>query len=125
MAPPGNGLFYIRSDRQKDLWATLASASWNDYDPKDGAYRFMQYGTGNLSLLVGLDAAIDFHQHVGPERVEQRVMELSNRLRNGLQKIDRAKIYSPTHPALACGIVTWGLTGVKGAQLMDELWNRG
>ena len=125
LAPPGNGLFYVRSDRQKDLWATLASASWNDYDPKDGAFRFMQYGTGNLSLLVGLDAAIDFYQHIAAERVEQRVMELSNRLRNGLQKIDRAKIYSPTHPALACGIVTWGLTGVKGAQLMDELWNRG
>ena len=124
LAPPGNGLLYVRADRQKDVWATLASASWNDYDSKDGAYRLMQFGTANSSLLVGLDAAIDFCQHVGHERIQQRVMELSNRLRSGLQKIDRAKIYSLTHSALACGIVTWGLDGVKGPQLMDDLWNR-
>jgi len=84
----------------------------------------MQYGTGNLSLLVGLDAAIDFHQHIGTDRIEQRVMELSNRLRDGLKKIDRAKIFSPTHPEMTCGIVTWGLDGITGPNLMDALWNR-
>src|SRR5712691_6092181 len=124
LAPPGNGLLYVRSERLKDVWATLASASWNDYEPADGAYRLMQYGTGNLSLLVGLDAAIDFYQKLGPQRVEDRVMELSNRLRSGLQKIGRAHIDSPTHPAMTCGIVTWGLEGITGAKLMDELWNR-
>jgi isopenicillin-N epimerase len=124
LAPPGNGLLYVRADRQKDLWATLASASWNDYDPKDGAFRLMQYGTGNSSLLVGLDSAIDFHQHIGTDRIAQRVMELSNRLRSGLQKIPRAKIFSPVHPEMTCGIVTWGLDGVPGPKLMDELWNR-
>ncbi|HYS53074.1 MAG TPA: aminotransferase class V-fold PLP-dependent enzyme [Thermoanaerobaculia bacterium] len=124
LAPPGNGLLFVRSDRQKELWPTLASASWNDYEPNDGVFRLMQYGTGNLSLLVGLDAAIDFHQHIGADRIEQRVMELSNRLRDGLKKIDRAKIYSPTHPEMTCGIVTWGLDGVKGPDLMDGLWNR-
>jgi len=124
LAPPGNGLLFVRADRQKELWPTLASASWNDYEPSDGIFRLMQYGTGNLSLLVGLDAAIDFHQHIGADRIEQRVMELSNRLRDGLKKIERAKIYSPTHPEMTCGIVTWGLDRVKGADLMDTLWNR-
>src|SRR6266849_3848574 len=124
LAPPGNGLLFVRSDRQKELWPTLASASWNDYEPNDGVFRLMQYGTGNLSLLVGLDAAIDFHQHIGADRIEQRVMQLSNRLRDGLKKIDRAKIYSPTHPEMTCGIGTWGLDGVKGPDLMDGLWKR-
>ncbi|HEY8132198.1 MAG TPA: aminotransferase class V-fold PLP-dependent enzyme [Thermoanaerobaculia bacterium] len=124
LAPPGNGLLYVRSDRLKDVWATLASASWNDYEPADGAYRLMQYGTGNLSLLVGLDAAIDFYRKIGPDRVHDRVMELSNRLRSGLQKVPRAHIDSPTHPAMTCGIVTWGIEGVAGPKLMDELWNR-
>ncbi len=124
LAPPGNGLLYIRANRQKDLWATLASGSWNDYDPQDGVFRFMQYGTGNLSLLVGLDAAVDFYQHIGPERVEQRIMELANRLRSGLQTIDRARIYSPIHPAMVSGFVTWGIDGVPGPRLMDELWSR-
>ena len=124
LAPPGNGLLYVRAERQKELWATLASGNWNDYEEKDGVFRLMQYGTGNLSLLVGLDAAIDFHQHIGTERIEQRVMELSNRLRDGLRKIDRARIFSPTHPEMTCGIVTWGIDGVSGPNLMDALWNR-
>ena len=25
---------------------------------------------------------------------------------------------------MACGIVTWGIDGVTGPRLMDELWNR-
>jgi len=29
----------------------------------------MQYGTGNPSLLVGLDAVPDFHFRMGPQRV--------------------------------------------------------
>ena len=44
-------------------------------------------------------------------------------LRDGLKKIPRARIFSPTHPEMTCAIVTWGLDGVKGADLMDKLWN--
>jgi len=124
LAPPGNGLLYVSAARHHELGPTLASGSWNDYVPGDGIFRLMRYRTGNLSLLVGLDAAVDFHQHIGTDRIADRVMELSNRLRDGLKKIDRARIYSPTHPEMTCGIVTWGLDGVKGADLMDGLWNR-
>jgi selenocysteine lyase/cysteine desulfurase len=122
LAPVGNGVLYVSDERLKDVWATLASGNWNNYEPADGAFRFMQFGTANLSLLVGLDAAIDFHERLGPERVEQRIMELSNRLRDGLKQVPRTTIYSPVHPALTCGIVTWGIEGVTGPALMDELW---
>ncbi len=124
LAPVGNGLLYVAEDRLRDVWATLASGNWNNYDPADGAFRLMQFGTANLSLLVGLGAAVDFYNKIGGQRVEQRIMELSNRLRDGLKTIDRAKIYSPTHPAMTCGIVTWGIDGVTGLRLMDELWSR-
>ena len=107
-----------------DVWATLASASWNDYEPADGAFRLMQFGTANLSLLIGLAAAVDFYNSVGSDRIEKRVLELSNRLRDGLKTINRARIYSPTHPAMTCGITTWGIDGITGTRLMDELWSR-
>jgi len=124
LAPVGNGVLYVREDRLKDVWATLGSGNWNNYEPADGAFRLMQFGTGNLSLLAGLDAALEFYKRIGPERIEQRIMELSNRLRDGLKKNDRAKIHSPTHPAMTCGLVTWGVDGVPGPRLMDELWTR-
>jgi isopenicillin-N epimerase len=123
-APPGNGLLYIRAERMKDVWATLGSSNWDNYKPEDGIFRLMQFGTGNLSNQVGLEAGLDFHLRVGPERCERRVLELSNRLRAGLQKIKSVTILSPTHPAMAGAIVTYGINGIEGTRLMDELWNR-
>jgi selenocysteine lyase/cysteine desulfurase len=75
-------------------------------------------------LLVGLEAALDFHLRIGTERIEKRDMELANRLRGGLQKIKGVKILSPTHPALAGAMVTYKLDGISGPHLQDQLWNR-
>ena len=124
LAPPGNGLLYVREDRAKDIWATLASAQWDNYTPADGIFRLMQFGTGNLSLLVGLDAALDFNRQIGQERIEKRIIGLADRLRAGLQGIPGAKIYSPTHPALAGAMVTYGINGITGPKLQDALWDK-
>ncbi len=122
LAPPGNGFLYIRQEKLNDVWTTLASGQWNNYQA--GAYRLMQYGTGNLSLLKGLEAAIDFHMRIGPDRVQRRIIGLANRLRQGLQQIDGVTILSPTHPELAGAMVTYRVEGMTGSQLQDELWNR-
>jgi selenocysteine lyase/cysteine desulfurase len=124
LAPPGNGLLYVREGRQKDIWATLASAQWNNYTPADGLYRLMQYGTGNKALQDGLDAAIDFYLRVGPEKIERRTIALADSLRKGLQAIKGVTIYSPIHPALAGAIVNYGVASVTGWELQDALWNR-
>ncbi|MGH7754267.1 MAG: aminotransferase class V-fold PLP-dependent enzyme, partial [Gemmatimonadales bacterium] len=95
LSPKGTGFLYVRKERLPEVWATLASATWNNYDV--GAYRLMQIGTGNLSLLKGLDAAIDFHHQTagGPERVEARILWLASRLRAGLARIPGAALSSP------------------------------
>jgi isopenicillin-N epimerase len=122
LAPPGCGFLYVASQKLPGVWATLASASWDDY--KDGAYRLMQIGTGNLSLLKGLEAAIEFHNRIGPARVEARIMALANRLRAGLQQIPRAQIHSPLHAELLSGTTIWSLAGYTAGELMDRLWDR-
>ncbi len=124
LAPPGNGLLYVREAREKDIWATLASAHWNDYAPATGLFRLMQFGTANDALLDGLNAAFDFYLRIGPERIERRTLALADSLRNGLKGIKGVSISSPAHPALAGAIVTYGVTGLTGAQLQDELWDR-
>jgi len=124
LAPPGNGLLYVREDRQRDIWATLASAHWNDYEPATGLFRLMQFGTANAALLAGLDAALDFYVRIGPEKIERRTTSLADSLRKGLQEIKGVSISSPLHPALAGAIVTYGIEGVTGTELMDGLWKR-
>jgi selenocysteine lyase/cysteine desulfurase len=122
LAPAGNGMFYIRRDRQDKFWTTLCSSEWDNH--KDGMYRFMQYGTGNPSLQAGLDAALDFHFRIGPEKVRKRIRYLADRLRAGLQQIPGAKINSPVHPELAGAVVVYSLEGVPAGQLADALWER-
>ena len=121
LAPPGSGFLYVRRERQKEIWTTLASAEWSDYDK--GAYRFMQYGTGNLSLLKGYEAAINFHNQLGPERVYQRIKQLGDYLRDGLGKIKGTTILSSTHPEMCAGITTWRVDGVSGPAMVDKFWN--
>ncbi len=122
LTPKGCGFLYVRRERIPELWATVVSGQWDNY--RDGMYRFMQIGSGNLSLLKGYEAAIDFHQRIGPERVERRMMTLANRLRDGLRQIPQVTITSPTHPDLLSATTVWSLRGYRAPQLMDELWNR-
>ena len=120
LAPAGNGIFYIRRDQQAKVWTTLCSFSWDDHD--DGMFRFMQYGTGNPSLLAGLDAALDFHFRIGPEKARQRMRLLADRLRHGLQQIPRSQITSPVHPELAGACVVHRVEGIPAAKLEERLW---
>ena len=122
LAPAGNGMLFIRRDRQDRFWTTLCSAEWDNH--KDGMYRFMQYGTGNPALQAGLDAALDFHFRIGPERVYARIRSLADRLRAGLKEIPGAKINSPVHPELCGAMAVYALEGVPAAKLADELWTR-
>jgi isopenicillin-N epimerase len=122
LAPPGCGALYIRRSRQEEIWTTLASGEWANYE--GGAYRFMQIGTGNRSLYDGLKAAAEFRHWLGQERVSKRIKALGTRLRDGLQRIDGVKILSSVHPRLAAGITTYTIGGMKGPEIMDAFWKR-
>jgi isopenicillin-N epimerase len=122
LAPKGNGFLYIRQDVQARVWTTLASSQWNNY--KEGMFRLQQYGTLNQSLLRGLETAVDFMDRIGRDRVEARVRFLGSYLRKGLGQVPGAAIVTPTHAELSAGITAWGVAGVSGRRLQDELWDR-
>lgn len=122
LAPQGCGFLYVSRERLPHLWATIASGQWDNY--RDGAFRLMQVGTGNLSLLKGYEAAIEFHNRIGPSRVALRILALADRLRAGLRQIPQVAISSPQHPELVTGTTVWSLAGYHAPDLMDQLWTR-
>jgi selenocysteine lyase/cysteine desulfurase len=123
LAPAGTGFLYVRKERAAGVWSTLASSHWNDHT--DDGYRFTQRGTGSLSLLAGCEAALDFHNSIGPERVYTRIRELGAHLREGLRKVPGVQIYTSSDAAMAAGITVYSVPGVSGPQLQDEMWKRG
>lgn len=120
LAPGGNGILYVRSGVIEQLWSTIASYNWDNQE--DHGFRLMQNGTGNQSLIVGLEAAIDFYNTVGPERWLNRIKYLGDHLRSGLAEIEKVTIHSSTHSDMCAGITTYAIEGLTGPELQKRLW---
>jgi selenocysteine lyase/cysteine desulfurase len=122
LAPAGNGFLYVRRSAAGRVWTTLASGEWAN--EKDPGLRLQQRGTGNLSLLVGLEAAIDFHQRVGPTRWFARIKTLGDYLRSRLKDVTGALVSSSTHPQMCAGMTTWKLGDYPPYDMVDAIWMR-
>lgn len=120
LAPKGTGILYIRRDIQPRFWTTLASYQWSN--EADGAFRFMQYGTGSTAVIDGLMAAITIAERHGMERVERWDHALAMRLRDGLSRIPGAQLSSPADARLASQITTFRVAGMKARDLQNALW---
>lgn len=122
LAPAGNGILYIRKEVVGDIWTVAASYQWENEE--DHGLRLTQRGTGNVSLIVGLEAAVDFHNEVGSEKVIKRIKELGDYLRTGLQAINKVKIVSSVHPDMCAGITTYLVEGIEPVEVQNAMWKR-
>jgi len=119
-APCGTGFMYMKADKLKDLWIMVASYRWDDH--ADEGFRFTQRGTGNFSILLALEVALDFHFQLGPEKVYQRIKFLGDRLRTGLKQNKKVQLFSPTEDAMCAGITLYNIDGLTGAKIQDAYW---
>lgn len=122
LAPKGTGFMYLRRDVQDRFWTTLASYQWDNH--ADGAFRFMQYGTGSVPLVEGFTSAMAFIGKIGMSRIERWDAALTKRLREGLAGIPKVRMASPADPRLGAAITTFRVDGVKAKALQDALWAR-
>jgi isopenicillin-N epimerase len=118
-APKGTGTLYVNEKMQDRLWVTIASAEWSNRARK--AYRFSNVGTSNLSVMVGLKAALDFHQAVGPARVYARIHELATRVRDRIREHPQLRLANASADAFYGGLVSF--EPVKGdlKRVLEEL----
>lgn len=122
MAPKGTGFMFLRREVQDRFWTTLASYQWDNHE--DGAFRFMQFGTGSVPVVEGLVAALRFIDRIGMARIERWDAMLTKRLRDGLAQIPAVRVASPADPRLTAAITTFRVEGVKAKALQDALWAR-
>lgn len=122
MAPKGTGFMFLRKEVQDRFWTTLASYQWDNHE--DGAFRFMQFGTGSVPVVEGLVAALRFIDRIGMARIERWDAMLTKRLRDGLAQIPAARVASPRDSRLTAAITTFRVDGMKAKALQDALWAR-
>ncbi len=121
-APPGTGFMWVKADKIKGLWTTIASYRWSQHE--DEGFRFTQRGTGNFPVLKGLEASIDFHNEIGADKVYARIKFLGERLRTGLRANKKVKIFSPSDESMCAGISVYNVEGKTGAQLQEAFWQQ-
>jgi isopenicillin-N epimerase len=119
-APAGTGFMFVKASLMKDIYTTVASGRWDNHD--DEGFRFTQRGTGNFPVLKGLEASLDFHNEIGPDRAYARIKFLGERLRNGLRQNKKVKFFSPLDESLCAGITVYNVEGMTGTQLQDGYW---
>ena len=121
-APTGTGFMFVKTDKMKQIWSTVASSRWDNHD--DEGFRFTQRGTGNFSVLLGLEAALDFHNKIGADNVYKRIKFLGDRLRAGLRENKKVKFFSATEEAMCAGITLYNIDGFTGTKLQDAYWEK-
>lgn len=121
-APKGTGVLFVRKGIQRDLWTTLASTWWNDKEKNAG--RLHQYGTGSISVLEGLKAAVAYVNRIGLDAIEARDLALTRRLREGLKEIRRVRLVSPESAELCASVTNFRVEGMTPADLQDSLWDK-
>ena len=116
MAPKGTGTLYVREENLEKLWVNTVSGEWRNFEMK--AYRFSNFGTSNLSVIVGLKAALDLFAQIGPQRIYARIHHNATRVREFLAARNEVQTVNASAPEFHGGLVSFepraenGLRGV-------------
>jgi selenocysteine lyase/cysteine desulfurase len=110
MAPKGTGALFIREEHLERLWAHTVAEEWRNFKLK--AYRFSYLGTSNLSVIVGVKAALDFYRAIGPERIYARIHEMGRKVRDRLRADSRVRLLNASADNFHAGLVSFA--AVKG-----------
>jgi selenocysteine lyase/cysteine desulfurase len=119
-APHGTGLLYVRKDRIKDLWPMMAAPDEMDDDIR----KYEEIGTHPAANYLAIAEALTFHEGIGPERKEARMIYLRDRWARRLMQHDRVTLRTSLKPGLACGLATVHIDGIDPGALTDHLFEK-
>jgi selenocysteine lyase/cysteine desulfurase len=128
MGPKRTGILYVRRDRLPALASSVVGAysdqanslSDRQLTLRSDAQRF-EYGTQNDALVYGIEAAADYVQALGLERVWEHNRRLADAFRAGLEKSPRVELLTPADAAARSAIVTFRLRGRDNRQVASGL----
>ena len=115
-APTGIGLLYVKKDVQAKVWPTVVSSGWEN-DQTAGKYD--PSGQRAEALVFALGEALNFQNHIGPQRIERRIKTLAAYLKQGLSKMPGTKIHTPQDAYLSAGLTAFSLDGVEPSKVVD------
>ena len=118
-SPKGIGIFYAKKDSQKHLKPLIVARGYTDKSIR----RLENYNTRNLPEVLGLGAAVDFHNTIGAEQIHKRTFELKQYFRSKIEGDSRFSIKSPSLDELSAAIQVVEIKGKSVNIVKEKLWD--
>lgn len=116
MGPKETGFLYVKKQFPGTTPPLFAMYGFDAYTQSSG--------TRNVALFMGLGAALDWHEQMGPTAVMDQTIALRNYCLQRLKELPGLRIISSEDPALSTGIVSFELLGRKNADVYNQLKER-
>jgi selenocysteine lyase/cysteine desulfurase len=123
--PKEAGVLYVRQDRIRGLWPHSVAPGWGeDVDPDvRGARKFESLGQRDDACLAAVGTAVDFHDAIGPARVETRVRELATGLKDRVVELG-ARLVTPREFALSGGVCVIAVAPLRRREVYERLYRQ-
>lgn len=127
-APRETGLLVVKRVRQDEVTPPLVGAYSGEVDSLPGELEFApnavryEYGTRDVSRVVGVSAAMTWQNGVGRERIAAHARRLTAQLRQGLEALPDVEILTPAAPGLSASILTFRSSRMGFEELFGRLW---
>lgn len=123
VGPKEAGLLYVRAEHIDRIWPSGVAPGWGDDVESDlkGARKFESLGQRDDACLAAVGVTADFHDSLGPARIQARVLELAERLKAGLSEL-RATLVTPMPPELSGGVCIVASDGESRVELFERLY---
>jgi len=126
----GSGILYVRQEQISSLSPVLAGW-WNASIGEGGGIEFpgtarrFEAGSPNVPVILALEKAIDYAEHIGVADIESRVRELTEYAVAKIRSIDGASVYGPPDSTHRLGIIPFNVAGTDPAELVSALEEQG
>jgi len=122
MGPQGTGGLYVHPSIELEplMLGGTGSQSESIEQPTVRPDRY-ESGTQNTAGIAGLNAGIRYIQNEGVENIHNKEWHLTQRLIEGLMRIDKVTVYGPPPGSNRTAIVAFNVQGMDSAQVAHML----
>ncbi len=122
MGPLEVGILYVQDQRLPELWPPIVTAGWTN--ELKGARRLDVVGQREDPRVVAFEAAVDFMDVLGIDKVEARSLALAGRASRLLADLPAVQMKSAMAPELSSAVVKFSLKTCPTQKAYDTLWQK-
>ncbi|MFQ5704944.1 MAG: aminotransferase class V-fold PLP-dependent enzyme [Gemmatimonadales bacterium] len=124
LGPKETGLLFVRRENIARLWPNNVGVGWQSA-VEHGARKFDNLGQRDDAAVSAIGATLTFHDAIGADRIEARVLELAAAVKSKLQaNIPELRFHTPREPELSAGVVVFSVPGANARELFDTLYTQ-